>query len=81
MRVYVCVCVLVRERAGEQEREDYLRGRVANPHSRGDTDTESSRSGKQNSAIPDIKIPQLEAIRVNEVLLSDQTLSCELRYT
>ncbi len=38
--VCVCVCVLVRARAVEREREDYLRGRVANPHSRGDTDTE-----------------------------------------
>ncbi len=40
MSVCVCVCVLVRARAVEREREDYLRGRVANPHSRGDTDTE-----------------------------------------
>lgn len=36
----VCVRTLVRVRAGEREREDYLKGRVANPHSRGDTDTE-----------------------------------------
>lgn len=36
----VCVRTPVRACAGEREREDYLRGRVANPHSRGDTDTE-----------------------------------------